>query len=291
MSTTSPATERTTAIPTRLGALHVRELHELGHGPTTVLWPSMFVDSHTWDRLLPLLPEHRHYVLVDGPGLGLSEALRAESDIAGAADAATDLLRGLGVTEPVDWVGNAFGGHVGFTLAARPGLLRSLVAISSPTEPISAGLRRRILLLRPLLRSLGPVGPVRSAILDAMLTDDSRADDGIRATVLASLRRPTRASLSRALGSFILNRVDVNTELADIVVPSLFVASDDRGDWSPADAAAAAARTPGARVATVTGARTLVPLEQPAAVAALLRTFWDETGAPAGGSPASTDES
>ena len=111
------------------------------------------------------------------------------------------------------------------------------------------------------------------------------------ADILASLRRPTRASLSRALGSFILNRVDVNTELADIVVPSLFVASDDRGDWSPADAAAAAARTPGARVATVTGARTLVPLEQPAAVAALLRTFWDETGAPAGGSPASTDES
>jgi pimeloyl-ACP methyl ester carboxylesterase len=150
------------------------------------------------------------------------------------------------------------------------------VAISAPAEPINAALRRQISLLRPLLRTIGAVGAVRGGILDAMLTEASQTDDVVGATVLASLRRPGRASLSNALGSFILNRVDVTGELAGIGVPSLFIASEDRGDWSPEEAAAAARRVPDARVATVARARTLIPLEQPLAVATLLRNFWDE---------------
>lgn len=266
-------TEQTRTVPTRLGDLHVRIL---GTGPTTVLWPSMFVDSHTWDPLLPLLDPDRRYVLVDGPGLGRSEALTRVSDIAEAADAATDLLAGLEITEPVDWVGNAFGGHVGYKLGTRPGLLRSLVVISAPAEPIAPALRRQIAQLAPLLRLAGPLGPVRSAIVEAMLTDASAADPAIRQVVLDSLARPSRRSLGNALTSFILKRVDVTAELADIEVPSLYVASDDRGDWSPEDAERSAACTPDARAVTITGARTLIPLEQPAALAALLTEFWAE---------------
>ena len=268
----SAPVEQTVRIPTRLGALNVRMV---GDGTPTVLWPSMFVDSHTWDLVLPLLPSDRRYFLVDGPGLGLSDPLPRESDITEAAEAAQDLLTGLSITDPVDWVGNAFGGHVGFKLATRPGVLRSLVAISSPSEPIADDLRRKIQVLRPLLRTIGVVGPVRAAILEAMLTEASQQDETLRRLVLDSLNRPGRASMSKALGAFILNRLDVNAELADICVPSLFVASDDRGDWSPEHATAAAGRTPGAEVATVTGARTLIPLEQPDATASLLRSFWE----------------
>ena len=68
--------------------------------------------------------------------------------------------------------------------------------------------------------------------------------------MLDSLARPSRRSLSNALESFILNRVDVTAELSQIVVPSLFVASDSRGDWSPEDAERAASLTPGARAVT-----------------------------------------
>jgi pimeloyl-ACP methyl ester carboxylesterase len=264
--------ESTALVPTRLGRLHVRLV---GDGPTTVLWSSMFVDSHTWDPVLPLLPQGRRYALVDPPGLGLSEPLREASDIAGAADAASDLLVGLGVDGPVDWVGNAFGGHVGFKLAARPGLLRSLVAVSSPAQPVDASLRRQITLLLPILRTAGPVGPVRTAILQAMLTDASRDRAPLRQVVEESLARPTRRSMALAVRSFILNRVDVTAELADLTVPSLFVASDDRGDWSPQDSEAAAAVAPDAMAVTVERARTLVPLEQPAALSCHIRGFWE----------------
>lgn len=265
--------ESTTRVPTRLGRLHVRFI---GEGTTTVLWSSMFVDSHTWDQMLPLLPSDRRYVLVDPPGLGLSESLHEATDIAGAADAAVDLLTGIGVDGPVDWVGNAFGGHVGFKLAARPGLLRSLVAVSSPAQPVDAPLRRKISLLLPLLQTAGPVGPVRTAVLEAMLTDASRDREPLRQAVAASLARPTRRSMALAVRSFILNRADVTAELADLTVPSLFVASDDRGDWSPQDAEDAASVAPHATVVTVSRARTLVPLEQPAALADHTRRFWDQ---------------
>ena len=182
----------------------------------------------------------------------------------------------LGADEPVDWLGNAFGGHVGLNLATDPTTLRSLVAISSPTEPIAPALRRKIGLLHPLLKLAGPVGPVRDAIVDAMLTDDSASTPSTLQVVLDSLLRPTKASMSLALRSFIIDRTDVTDRLADIRVPSLFVASDDRGDWSPADAQRAASLAPGARAVTIAGARTLIPLEQPAQLAAAILGFWDQ---------------
>ncbi|GAB3607501.1 hypothetical protein GCM10027413_29100 [Conyzicola nivalis] len=264
-------TEREQSVSTRLGALRVRII---GSGTTAVFWPSMFVDSSTWDTLLPHLDGERRFVLVDGPGLGLSDPLLRRSNIDEAADAAADLLAGLNITDPVDWVGNAFGGHVGYKLAARPGLLRSLVAISSPVEPISAQIRAQINVLLPLLRVAGPVGPVRSAVISAMLTDAAARDERIRRVVVESLGRPSRRSLTNALRSFILDRLDVTNELSAIGVPCLYIASDDRGDWSPEEAIRAASRTPVAEAVTVPQARTLIPLEQPALVAAHVNQFW-----------------
>lgn len=269
--------EHTAHLKTRLGSLHARII---GEGETVVFWSSMFVDSHTWDRMLPMLitgdATPRRFVLIDPPGLGLSEPLARRSSVAEAADAARDALARLDSGGPVDWVGNAFGGHVGLDLATDPDGIRTLAAISSPTEPIAPALRRQIELLKPLLRIAGPVGPVRKAIVDAMLTESSATDPSIREVVLDSLHRPTKASMALALRSFILDRIDVNDRLADIQVPSLFVASDDRGDWSPEDAERAASRAPGSRAVTIAAARTLVPLEQPQALAAAILEFWAE---------------
>ena len=236
----------------------------------------MFVDSHTWDPVLPLLPTGRRYLLVDPPGLGLSEALNRVSDIAGAADAATDLLDGLGRRRS---------GRLGRQRVRRSRRVqarrttRTCSAAWWPSARRSSRcpppLRRQINLLLPVLRAAGPVGPVRSVILAGMLTDASAAREPIRRIVVESLARPTRRSMTLALRSFILNRVDVTAELADLAVPSLFVASDDRGDWSPQDAEAAAALAPDAEAVTITAARTLIPLEQPEALAFHVRRFWD----------------
>ena len=92
-----------------------------------------------------------------------------------------------------------------------------------------------------------------------------------------ALARPTRHSLALAVQSFSLNRIDVTAGLVDLRVPSLFVASDNRGDWTPEDAAAAAALAPRADLVTIGAARTLVLLAQPEALARQIRQVWERS--------------
>ncbi len=158
--------------------------------------------------------------------------------------------------------------------ATRPELIRSLVATSSPTQPIAAPLRRQIRALVPIMQALGPVAPVRQAILGGLLTDASRRRPEIVSVVVDALTEADRTSVVDTVRSFILNRVDIAHLLPDIQAPTLFVSGDDRGDWTGEQAAAAAALVPGARSTVIAGSRTLIPLEQPAALADAVRTFW-----------------
>ena len=137
-------------------------------------------------------------------------------------------------------------------------------------------MRAKLLVLRPILATLGPVNFLVDMVVDAQLTDFSRATDpGAVAIIRDSMGRQTRRSLSNTLASFIIRRRSLAAEVAKCRVPALFVASDDRGEWSPEDAAAAAARIPGARALTVSWARTLVPVEQPITLAAAIVQFWE----------------
>jgi pimeloyl-ACP methyl ester carboxylesterase len=268
-----PATTR--RIPTSLGQLAVRLV---GRGEPLVLWHSMFVDSTSWDRVVPMLADHRRLVLVDAPSSGASDPLRTPSDIAGCAAAAAELLEALRPElggAPVDWLGNAWGGHVGMHLAAtRPELVRRLVAVSAPTRPIGPALRARIRLLLPLYRLLG-AGAIAKPVAETLLTDSTRASDlaGVE-LVLGPLRRADRTAMVRAITTGILRRTDLTWAARRISCPVLFVTTDDRGEWTPDEARTVAAQMPDAHEATVTGSRVLPMVERPEAFVAAVEQFW-----------------
>ncbi len=150
-------------------------------GPATVLWPSMFVDGRTFDQSLPLLPGRR-LVVVDGPGTrGQCAPEPTEHDRRGRrrSPGAADRSR----TRPswawtVRWTGSATRSVVtsGTSWPGGPGCS----AAWPPSAPRPSRSRRRCGgrsgLLGPLLRLLGPVGPVRDAILTALVTEASAAD-------------------------------------------------------------------------------------------------------------------
>jgi hypothetical protein len=54
-------------IDTTAGRLAIRVV---GDGPTAVLWPSLFMDERSWDRLIPTLIQDRRLVIINGPGHG-----------------------------------------------------------------------------------------------------------------------------------------------------------------------------------------------------------------------------
>ena len=259
-------------VVTRLGRLNV---WTGGTGPDVVLWHSMFVSSASWrDVVAELLPTRTVWV-VDGPGFGGSDPLRRRTSIAECAQAAVELLDGLGLRQPVDWVGNAWGGHVGMQLAATTSRVARLVTVSAPILPSGRRMSLRVLILA--LRLAGPVAPLLSAVTALPLTAASQAIPSRRAVVETAVRAAGRRSLALASASFVLDRGDATDHLRATTTPVLIVATDDRTDWRPDDAVAAASLPLRGSSAVIYGSRTLVPVEQPHALVRLLREFWAST--------------
>src|SRR5215207_10432415 len=167
---------KTRLVATTLGDLAV-VTGDTGNaaGGTAVTWHSLFVDDRSWDRVKGPLAEERRVIGVNGPGHGSSADPGRRYTLAECADAAAQVLDALDVGEPVDWVGNAWGGHVGILFAtAWPRRCRSLVAIGSSVQALS---RKERVLTRFLLAAYAAVGPVefiRSGVVDVLLSQRTR---------------------------------------------------------------------------------------------------------------------
>jgi pimeloyl-ACP methyl ester carboxylesterase len=271
-------------IATHLGELAARVV--AGPPQVAVLWHSMFTDSRSWDRVVADLRVKRTLVLVDGYGFGASAALDhvvpefIDGCVQGAVAVVSQIQNEV-AAGPVDWLGSAWGGHVGLQLAAtRPELVRSLITVSTPVQPASPSMRRQVRVLLPAYRAMGMRGPVRKGLLDGMLTDLTRCTDPEAVDALvAPMSRTNRAAIARTVRSGILNRADLAWAAARINCPTLMIATDDRGEWSPSECAATAAAMKEARSTAVTGSRALPSLECPAELAALVTDFWAERAA------------
>lgn len=258
---------------TSLGAVRARVT---GEGPTALLWHGMFVDGRSWEPVIPRLRQHRRLVVLDAPGYGASDELTRLSTIEECAEVAAQIVGQLPETETVDWVGTAWGGHVGMTAAALyPQLIRSLVAISSPVQPIDPVFRIKLIIATNALARLGPVAHLRHAVHDAQLTKADQRNAAMTSIIDEAMTSVSSKALARTVTSFIVNRTDSTHRLARIQAPTLLVAGDDRGEWSPEIMKAAARSIRNARTSVISGARTLVQVERPEAVAAAISDFWD----------------
>jgi pimeloyl-ACP methyl ester carboxylesterase len=259
------------ALPTRLGPLNVEVT---GEGPPAVLWHSLFVDSTSWTRLRPRLATRRRLILVDGPGHGPNPRPAGPFTLEDCAAAATDVLDHLEIVEPVDWLGNAWGGHTGVAFAAaHPARCRSLLAIASPIHALSPAERRRVRLAHVLHRLAGP-GPIAPIMADTLLGREFRSrDPEAGRVVVEAFRRADRAGMRTAIQSISLRRSDLTDRLADVKAPALMVTGRDDAMCPPGDTAAWAARMPSGASRVVAGAGHLAPLFNPG-TADLILDFW-----------------
>jgi pimeloyl-ACP methyl ester carboxylesterase len=195
------------------------------------------------------------------------------------AEAALEVLDTLGVAGPVDWVGNAWGGHVGITLAAaHPKRLRSLIAIGSPVAAYTRAEARRTWLLLALYRLFGAADFIRAAVAEALLAPTTRERDPEAVDYVRSqLGGDPRRRLRNAVVSISLGREDLTGLLPDVRTPTLFVTGAGHAGFTPEQAREAIALVPNGRLATVTDAAYLAPLEQPAETARVVQEFWAAT--------------
>lgn len=250
-----------------------------GTGPVAVLWHSLFVDERSWHRVTGDLARDRRLIVITGPGHGESADPGRRYTLRDCARAAVEVLDALGVTEPVDWVGNAWGGHVGVLVAtAHPRRVTSLVMMGTPVQELSAAERRRVRLLLGAHRLLGPAAFIADGLVETMLSPATRVGDPEAvALVRDTFAEADRRGLRNAVVCISLRREDLIDLLPGVTVPTLMITGEQHSGFTPAQAASAAAAMPDGRVAVVPDAAYLVPLEQPEAVVGLVRAFWAST--------------
>jgi pimeloyl-ACP methyl ester carboxylesterase len=247
-------------VPTSLGRLNVGQA---GSGPPALLWHSLWVDSRSWGPLVDSLGAHRRVVTIDGPGYGRSDPIHRDFTLEDCANAAAEVLDHLDISEPVDWVGNAWGGHVGITLAAgQPHRVHSLVTIAAPLMPVGARQRlTQTYLLAVLYRLTGPTRVITKVLFDALLGSEAiTAHPDRAADIVRAFTEADRDSIRRTI-RFMHRWRPLTDTLLRVTAPTLFLTGDlDDQHWRPADAQAAAATMPNAQVVTLTGAGHVGPL-------------------------------
>ncbi len=241
-----------------------------------MLWHSLFVDDRSWGRVEDDLASQRRLVIITGPGHGKSGDTGRRYTLDDCAEAAGTVLDALGFEAPVDWVGNAWGGAVGIMFALRwPERCRTLVTLGTPIQSLNRTERTRTNILLLAYRLLGPVGFIRTGVVDTLLSPRTRAQDPAAIGMVKDcLIQADRGGLSNAVVSISLERLDLTKRLPQVSVPTLFVTGRDHKGWTPAQAAAASELLKDGSVAVVDGAAYLVPLEAPAATVRLVRQFW-----------------
>jgi pimeloyl-ACP methyl ester carboxylesterase len=274
-----PADSAATAVPTRLGPLHVQTA---GSGPPAVLWHSLFVDSTTWMRVRQPLAAERRLVLIDGPAHGHNPPVPRRLTLGDCAGAAADVLDHLGIGGPVDWLGNAWGGHVGIVFAAaHPGRCRTLTAIGAPVHPLTPPERRKTAFLASAYRVCGPVRPLVNPLVDALVGPRARTDDPEAAAIVAStFRRADRRGMYAAIRWLSLARPDLTPVLDTIGTPTLLTTGAHDPMWTASNARAAVRHLAQGALVILPGAGHIGPLLQaPSDVAELVTSFWRDPAA------------
>ncbi|WP_341994973.1 alpha/beta hydrolase [Microbacterium sp. LWH7-1.2] len=261
-------------IDTRVGRLRVTDTG--GPSATALLWHSLFVDERSWERMLRPLADRRRLVVVTGPGHGASGDPGRRYTLDECAAAAAEVLDARGVVEPVDWVGNAWGGHVGLIFAAEwPQRCRSLVALGTPIAALSPAERRRTRLLLVLYRLAGPSRMIVDGTTEVLLSPHTiDHDPDAVALVHDCLRRADKRMLRNAVVSISMRRPDASGLLGRITQPTLVVTGADHHGFTPDQARAAVARLARGELAVVPDSAYLTPLEAPAASADLVLALW-----------------
>lgn len=240
------------------------QVYRAGSGSPVVLWHSLFLDSTSWGTLFGRVAERHSVIAIDGPCHGRSGGVAHAFTFGEVADAAVTVLDHLGLRDPVDWVGNAWGGHVGIQVAARsPGRLRTLTAIGTPVRGLTA--RERWAMCWPLVQAYRLAGPrpwLRKALVDNLIGPETVAADadGVE-RVMAAFDSAPRAPMCTAMRSMMLHRPGMATEAARLTLPVLMLmACGDGMGAAPDDARAVAATMADARVVEVAGSGHVAPL-------------------------------
>ena len=271
------ATTSSSSLPPQVNSLP--RLHWLrdGQGPVVVLSHALGCDLSMWDGVAAVLKQRFTVLRYDHRGHGQSAAPAGPYTMDMLADDAASLIQAQAAGGPVHFVGLSMGGMTAQSLAARyPQLVKS-ITIANAANYYNDAVRAMWHARMATVQAQG-VGVIADGAIQRWFTPEFCADtEGRSAARVADVRQrlekmaaaPYIASCAAVAG------MDFRTSNTGIRCPALVIAGT-RDEATPvALSEAIVSSLPGARLATLPAAH-LSAVEQPAAFAALLETFFAE---------------
>jgi pimeloyl-ACP methyl ester carboxylesterase len=231
----------------------------MGELPTLLFLPGLLCDARLFRDQTSALAGEARCLVAD---------LTLDDSVGAMADRALRLVPGDG---PFALCGLSMGGYVAFEVTRRaPGRVARLALMDTSARPDTPEQTRRRRALLALSES-GMFRGVTPRLLPQLLHPD-HLHGPLGAEVMAMADRIGRPAFHRQQRA-IMGRPDSRPDLARIAVPTLVAVGEGDALTPPELAEEMAAGIPGARLARVAGAGHLPPMERPAAVTALLRSW------------------
>jgi pimeloyl-ACP methyl ester carboxylesterase len=248
-----------------------------GAGPAVVFSHGLLWSGSMYRFQIAAFRDRYRCIAFDFRGQGKSEVTASGYDMETLFEDAAQLIGKLAVA-PVHFVGLSMGGFIGMRLAARrPELVRSLALLDTASDPEPRLKIPKYLALSLVARALG-IRPVAGAAMKTMfarsfLTDPARA--ALREEMRGELIANHRDGATRALQGVIRRKPLEAAELARIRAPVLVLSGAEDSAVVPARSRRTAEQIPGARFIEIPRAGHTSTIEEPEAVNAALRSFWD----------------
>lgn len=261
------------SVDTVLGRIRVQV--SAGTGPAVLMWPSLLMTGDLWSGQAARFAASNRLVLIDPPGQGASEPLRAMFTFTDCARCVVDLLDGLGLPT-AHFVGNSWGGMIGATFAARyPDRVGRAVLMNCTASKAGLVQKVRYLALLRAAKALGGLRPplTRSALHAFLGSTSLRTRPDVVAAVRAAVEAVDVSSAGWAVRSVVPARPDQHALLRRITTPVLVVAGAEDATFPVRETHAMADAIPGASFTVLDRVGHLAALEDADAVNRLLAEF------------------
>ncbi|ORW65186.1 alpha/beta fold hydrolase [Mycobacterium saskatchewanense] len=239
------------------------------------MWPSLLMTGDLWAGQATRFGNRNRLVLIDPPGHGGSEPLRAMFTFDECARCVVDLMDGLGI-DNAHFVGNSWGGMIGATFAARyPGRVGRAVLMNCTASKAGAPQKMKYAAMLWAAVALGGIRPplTRSAVRGFLGPTSLRTRPTVVETVRRNLRAVDADSTRWAIRSVVPARPDQHALLGRIEAPVLVVAGAEDATFPVAETRAMADSIPHASFTVLDRVAHLAALEDPDRVNQLLDAF------------------
>lgn len=272
-------------LETSLGPLRYQEHGSGAFGPSVLFLQGLIVAPEVWSPVAARLTDRHRCITVDWPFGAHRQAMRADADLSppGLARLVVEVLDLLG-RESVVLVGNDSGGVISqLVVAANPERVSALVLVACDAfEVFPPGAYRILfeLVAVPGVMRLVARGLSRPAIAGSRLGFGpvAASDPASLAAWAAPLAHDVaiRRDLIKLMrGCSNRQTLEAAQQFADFEPAVLVVWADDDRLFPRALGERLAGAFPNGHLATVPGSRTLIPHDQPRALAALISEFLD----------------